>query len=74
MDTMTKRTETGPRWRIVSAAGEDMGTFTAPTADAAHAAMVRDAGYDSIEAAAKALGTSADELRRELTVTPADGA
>lgn len=58
-------------YNIVSAAGMDMGSYEAETREAAIEAMHRDAGYESSEAAAEALGTTVEALHAELTVTEA---
>ena len=49
----------------------DMGTWEATSADAAIDAYLADAGYDSREAAAKALGQSIEEMLADIEVTEA---
>ena len=48
--------------------GQDLGAFRAESADSAVEQMDREAGYASGEDAARALGTTVDEMRAELRV------
>lgn len=52
--------------------GAELGIYEGETPEAAIAAMHLDAGYDSTEAAADALGVAVDELIAELDVTEVD--
>ena len=65
-------TSTIVSYRISSrTSGAVLGVYQGATADDAIAAMHRDAGYASSEAAADALGTTTDALRADLAAVPA---
>lgn len=60
------------RYNLTSrSSGLDLGTYEAPTAYDAIEAMHRDAGYDSIDAAAKALGQTAEALIADIVAVVA---
>lgn len=53
-------------WNKIS--GLDLGKWDAESPEAAHLAMVKDSGYDSIEDLAQAISSTPEKLRAELKI------